>query len=309
MPTAFRPVLWTDKLVKEVLGSDLRQIPGSDEPWQAIGVSRRPDIIEPGELYIAVGKREDRLHARVPEMFRRGAVAAIVAAPIPSVQSWSPVYRVSQSLTAGEYARQRAQAKVIGVTGSVGKTSVKDVLLHILSHCETAFANYQNANDSWGIPESLSNLPPGVRYAAFELGMGAPGSIAPKSEQVRPHVALITAIASAHLGHHGSMASIAETKADIVGEEEEEASRLREQYPARRTARPLRTSHGLCRGYPRWTWPAARAGHTLSIPTRLRMADRPRGRVRLREFIPPRQCSRRDVRALALALDRRRPLE
>ena len=221
VPTAYKPVLWTRELVMQVLGRDLQPVSGEDQPWQATGVNRRPSIIEAGDLYIASAEKgEDKLRQQVPQMFRQGAVAAIVAGPTPAVQGWSPLYRVADSKAAmsklGAYARARTKATVVGVTGSVGKTGVKDALLHVLSQSRPTFANYRNANCGWGLPETLSNLPADVGYAIFEMGMLGPGSVGPKSERVEPHVALITALAPAHMGYHGSMDSIAETKAEIV---------------------------------------------------------------------------------------------
>lgn len=214
-------MLWTHELLLEVLGKDAKQVSGKGRSWQASGVCRRPDILEPGELYIASQEKgEERLRERVPEMFRKGAVAAISAGATPPVQGWCPVYRVPDARLAmarmGEYARKRTEAKIVGVTGSVGKTGVKDALHHVLAQLAPTMSNYRNANCGWGLPESLSNLPEHVTYGIFEMGMLSPGSIAPKSRQVRPHVGLITALAPAHIGFHESMDSIAQTKADIV---------------------------------------------------------------------------------------------
>jgi UDP-N-acetylmuramoyl-tripeptide--D-alanyl-D-alanine ligase len=112
-------------------------------------------------------------------------------------------------------ARARTNAKVIGVTGSVGKTGTKEALRLALSKDGATHASIASYNNHWGVPLSLSRCPAGVRYAIFEMGMNHEGEIEPLSRLVRPDVAIITTIAPVHLEYLGSLAKIADAKAEI----------------------------------------------------------------------------------------------
>ena len=112
-------------------------------------------------------------------------------------------------------ARARTQAKVIGVTGSVGKTGTKEALRLALSKDGETHASVASYNNHWGVPLSLARCPASARYAVFEMGMNHEGEIEPLSRLVRPHVAIITTIAPVHLEFLGSLTKIADAKAEI----------------------------------------------------------------------------------------------
>ena len=112
-------------------------------------------------------------------------------------------------------ARARTQAKVIGVTGSVGKTGTKEALRLALSKDGETHASVASYNNHWGVPLSLARCPASARYAVLEMGMNHAGEIEPLSRLVRPHVAIITTIAPVHLEFFGSLAKIADAKAEI----------------------------------------------------------------------------------------------
>ncbi|MGD0025273.1 MAG: UDP-N-acetylmuramoylalanyl-D-glutamyl-2,6-diaminopimelate--D-alanyl-D-alanine ligase, partial [Xanthobacteraceae bacterium] len=109
----------------------------------------------------------------------------------------------------------RTQAKVIGVTGSVGKTGTKEALRLALSKDGETHASVASYNNHWGVPLSLARCPASARYAVLEMGMNHAGEIEPLSRQARPHVALITTIAPVHLEFFGSLTKIADAKAEI----------------------------------------------------------------------------------------------
>jgi UDP-N-acetylmuramoyl-tripeptide--D-alanyl-D-alanine ligase len=113
-------------------------------------------------------------------------------------------------------ARLRISAKIIGVTGSVGKTSVKDALSHVLSTRAITHATEANANDGWGVLDTLMNMPLDAGYAVMELGMLGVGSIKIKSERIKPDVGIITNIHDAHVAYHGDESSIARTKSGLI---------------------------------------------------------------------------------------------
>ena len=112
--------------------------------------------------------------------------------------------------------RARARtAKIIAVTGSAGKTSTKEALRHALSSVGKVHASDKSFNNHWGVPLTLARMPADADYAIFEIGMNHAGEIRPLVKMVRPHVALITLIAAAHLGHFRNLDEIATAKAEI----------------------------------------------------------------------------------------------
>jgi UDP-N-acetylmuramoyl-tripeptide--D-alanyl-D-alanine ligase len=112
-------------------------------------------------------------------------------------------------------ARARSQARIVGVTGSVGKTSTKEALALTLGKDGATHASAASYNNHWGVPLSLARCPQSVRYAVFEMGMNHAGEIEPLTRLVRPHVAIITTIAPVHLEFLGSIEAIADAKAEI----------------------------------------------------------------------------------------------
>jgi UDP-N-acetylmuramoyl-tripeptide--D-alanyl-D-alanine ligase len=112
-------------------------------------------------------------------------------------------------------ARARSQAKVIGVTGSVGKTGTKEALRLALSPSGETHASVASYNNHWGVPLSLSRCPASARFAVFELGMNHAGEIEPLSRLVQPDIAIVTTIAPVHLEYLGSIEAIADAKAEI----------------------------------------------------------------------------------------------
>ena len=129
-------------------------------------------------------------------------------------------------------ARARTKAKVIGVTGSVGKTSTKEALRLALSKDGETHASAASYNNHWGVPLSLARCPASARYAVLEMGMNHAGEIEPLSRLARPYVAIITAIAPVHLEFFGSLAKIADAKAEIfLGLEPDGAAVLNRDGP------------------------------------------------------------------------------
>jgi UDP-N-acetylmuramoyl-tripeptide--D-alanyl-D-alanine ligase len=112
-------------------------------------------------------------------------------------------------------ARARLHAKVIGVTGSVGKTGTKEALRLALSADGETHASAASYNNHWGVPLSLARCPASAQYAVFEIGMNHAGEITPLTKLVRPHVAIVTAIESVHLEYFGTLEKIADAKAEI----------------------------------------------------------------------------------------------
>lgn len=187
------------------------------EDFQATGISIDTRTIKPGDIFIAITGDMHDGHRFVKVAEEKGASAVIVSRPIEILSC--PVITVDDTLNAmkilGRSARLRSNAQVIAITGSVGKTSTKEILRQALAPFGKVAWAEASYNNHWGVPLTLSRLPVDVDFAIFEIGMNNIGEIAPLSEMVRPNIAIITAIAPAHIGNMGSIQTIAEEKSDV----------------------------------------------------------------------------------------------
>lgn len=170
--------------------------------------------LQKGDLFVALKDQRDG-HDFVEAAFKAGAAGALVARPMPG----GPVVQVEDVLDAltqlGIAARVRCGAHRTAVTGSAGKTSVKEMLARIYRAFGPAHWNVKSFNNHWGVPLTLARMPEETERAVFEIGMNTPGEIAPRSHMVRPHAGIITCIAAAHLEGLGSVEGIAEEKSNI----------------------------------------------------------------------------------------------
>jgi UDP-N-acetylmuramoyl-tripeptide--D-alanyl-D-alanine ligase len=185
--------------------------------FQAAGVEMDSRDVKPGDVFVALQGEAMDGHRFIPQAFEKGAVAAIVDRPVdyPHVL----VKDTTEALHAlAHFARDRAvEAVRIGITGSVGKTGMKEAIFACLDRASrgAAHRSVRSYNNHVGVPLSLSRLPARAKYGVFEMGMNHAGEIAPLSAHVRPHVALITTIAPAHIENLGSLEAIADEKAQI----------------------------------------------------------------------------------------------
>ena len=186
--------------------------------WQANGVSIDTRTLQPGDLFVAL-KAERDAHDFVAQALDKGAAAAIVTHLPDGVDDDAPLLIVPDVLSAlealGRAARDRTDARVVAVTGSVGKTSTKEMLRDVLSAQGRTHAAEASYNNHWGVPLTLARMPQDTAFAVIEIGMNAPGEIAPLSQMARPHVAMITTVAAAHLEAFESIDGIAVEKASI----------------------------------------------------------------------------------------------
>ena len=188
-------------------------------PRSVAGLSIDSRTIVPGEAFFAIVDRRDG-HDFVAAALAAGAGLAVVAVDRRAQFSSDAPLLVVPDVLAGlrdlaAAARSRTHAKIIAVTGSVGKTSTKEALRLALSSDGKTHASIASYNNHWGVPLSLARCPQIARYAVLEMGMNHAGEIAPLSRLARPHVAVITAIAPVHLEFFGSLDKIADAKAEI----------------------------------------------------------------------------------------------
>ncbi len=206
-------ILWTDKTAAEAT-----QGKAQGGAWEAMRVDIDSRRMRRGDLFIALkGDRFDG-HDYVAKAFENGAVAAVVS-HVPDGAEGKPLILVPDTQQAlenlGRFARARSRAKIVGVTGSVGKTGAKEMLrLALSAHGET-YASSGNFNNHIGAPLNLANLAPAMPFAVFEMGMNHAGEIARLTRLVRPHVAAITGVEAVHIEFFDSLEEIALAKAEI----------------------------------------------------------------------------------------------
>ncbi len=186
--------------------------------WQVNGVSIDTRTLQPGDLFVALKAARDG-HDFVAQALEKGAGAALVSRVPDGLPEGAPLLIVEDVQTAleglGQAARARTAARVVGVTGSVGKTSTKEMLASILESQGNTHASVASYNNHWGVPLTLARMPADAEFAVIEIGMNHPGEIAPLARQAQPHVALVTTVAAVHLEAFDSVAGIAHEKAAI----------------------------------------------------------------------------------------------
>ncbi|UCI09869.1 UDP-N-acetylmuramoylalanyl-D-glutamyl-2,6-diaminopimelate--D-alanyl-D-alanine ligase [Mesorhizobium sp. B1-1-8] len=210
-------LLWTpEALVDAMEGRPIGSLP---EGISGISIDSRS--LEPGDAFFAIKGETMDGHDFATAAVKAGAAVLVVAeGKLPSLgRLTAPMIVVQDVLAAleklGVAARARSKARILAVTGSVGKTTTKEALRHVLSAVGKVHASALSFNNHWGVPVTLARMPQDCDYAVFEIGMNHPGEIRPLAKMVRPHVAIVTLIAAAHLGFFKSLDEIAKAKAEI----------------------------------------------------------------------------------------------
>ena len=209
--------LWTvDDLLAATRGRPLGSL-----PHEISGISIDSRSLKPGDAFFAIkGDRVDGHDFASAAMAAGAGLLVVAEEKLPALGRLAmPMIVVSDVLAAlaavGVAARARCKAKVIAVTGSAGKTTTKEALRLALSPSGKVHASDRSYNNHWGVPLSLARLPADADYAVFEIGMNHAGEIRPLVKMVRPHIAMVTLIAAAHLGHFKNLNEIADAKAEI----------------------------------------------------------------------------------------------
>ena len=188
--------LWTAAEAAAATGGAVRG------DWAATGLSIDTRSLDPGDLFIALADRRDG-HDFVADALARGAAAALVSRIPDGVSMDAPLLLAPDVQAAledlGRAARARLKGRVIAVTGSVGKTSTKEMLRAALAPICRVHAAEKSFNNHWGVPLTLARCPADADVAVIEIGMNHPGEIAPLAAIARPDVAMVTTVAPAHL--------------------------------------------------------------------------------------------------------------
>lgn len=204
--------LWTSGEIAAATGGT------ESAAFEVSGVTFDSREVEPGHLFVAMPGTVHDGHDFVARAFAKGAAGALVSRPVEGPHIL--IDDVPAALEAlGRAARARCDATVIGVTGSVGKTGTKEAIFAALDRTAPGrvHRSVKSYNNHTGVPLSLARMPRDTRFAVFEMGMNNAGEIAVLTAMVRPHVALINAIAPAHIENLGSLQAIADAKAEIFG--------------------------------------------------------------------------------------------
>jgi UDP-N-acetylmuramoyl-tripeptide--D-alanyl-D-alanine ligase len=184
------------------------------------GISIDSRTVAAGDIFVAIKGDSNDGHDYVAKALQAGAGVAIVSRTTPEMEAAGPLLVVKddplRALEAmGRRARARSSAGIIAVTGSVGKTSTKEMLRVALSASGETHASAASFNNHWGVPLTLARFSRKSAFGVFEIGMNHGGEITPLVGMVRPQVAIITTIAASHLGHFKSLDEIADAKAEI----------------------------------------------------------------------------------------------
>src|SRR5688500_6307651 len=202
--------LWTSAEIAEATGGT------ASADFSVTGVAFDSREIGPGDLFIALKGETTDGHRFVDKAVTAGAAGVIVSEPVDAPHVLVP--DTTEALNdLGIASRSRTSARVIGVTGSVGKTTTKEALFAALDRGEPGrvHRSVQSYNNHTGVPLSLARMPRDARFGVLEMGMNHSGELRALTAMVRPHVAIVTAIASAHREFFASDEAIADTKGEI----------------------------------------------------------------------------------------------
>ncbi len=208
---------WTiGEMVKAVRGKCAAR---PNTPVSGISIDSRS--LAPDEAFLALRGANRDGHAFVAAALAQGASCAIVEQGYQGPRGEVRLLRVADALAAlndlGAAARGRAaDAVVIAVTGSVGKTGTKEALKLALAPSGPVHVSSKSYNNHWGVPLSLTNMRETTRFGVFEAGMNHAGELSDLTKLIRPHIAIITTVAPVHLGFFRSVEAIADAKAEIL---------------------------------------------------------------------------------------------
>jgi UDP-N-acetylmuramoyl-tripeptide--D-alanyl-D-alanine ligase len=201
--------------------AELSQALGTSAGFAASGISIDSRTLLPGDLFVALLGEAGDGHDHVAAALARGAAGALVHRVPEGLAGNARLLIVADTLDGlhalGRFARARFTGRVAAVTGSVGKTTTKEMLRAVLGAAGPTHAAVASYNNHWGVPLTLARMPADAAFAVIEIGMNHAGEILPLARLARPHVAVVTAIERAHVGHLGSIEAIADEKFSVAG--------------------------------------------------------------------------------------------
>ena len=203
--------LWNSKIINKIINKKLN--------YNFHGVSINSKEVKKNNLFIAIKGPKNNGHDYLPEAITNGAKFCLVSKKIKSIDKKKLIIFNNTKTFLNKIAsvkRSSSCAKIIAITGSSGKTTLKEMLGSLLNTYEDTFYSPKSYNNHYGVPLSLANLEKNHKYGVFEIGMSNPGEINTLSKIVRPNIAVITNVAAAHIENFKSIEEIAKTKAEII---------------------------------------------------------------------------------------------
>ena len=183
------------------------------------GVSINTKNIKKNNLFFAIKGKNTDGHNYVKEAIKRGAVKSIVSKKLKKIPT-NKIIKVKNTLLSlknlAKVTRENSAAQIIGITGSVGKTTLKNLISFALKNYGKVYHSPRSYNNKFGVSLSLSNLRRDIDYGVFEIGMDKKGEINNLSSMVRPEIAIITNISGAHFKNFNTLKDIAKAKAEII---------------------------------------------------------------------------------------------
>jgi len=206
--------LWAPLEIADATGASFHGMPAD-----VTGLSIDTRTLKPGDLFVALKDVRDG-HEFVPAALAAGAAGALVARDkLAGLEGCKPLHVVDAVLPAleqlGLAARARMAGKVLAVTGSVGKTSTKEMLRVVFERQGRTHASVASYNNHWGVPLTLARMPADTDFGIFEIGMNHAFEILPLSAMVRPHAAIVTTVEPVHLAQFAGIEAIADAKGEI----------------------------------------------------------------------------------------------
>ncbi|MEB3225729.1 MAG: UDP-N-acetylmuramoyl-tripeptide--D-alanyl-D-alanine ligase [Synechococcus sp.] len=200
-----------------ILGENLRRSPQAIPTVTLSGISTDTRDLQPGNLFVALMGEKFDGHDYIAQAQQSGAIALITSRPMATdLPQWvvADTLRAYQDL--GAWWRQQVNIPVIGITGSVGKTSTKELIAGVLSTQGNVLKTEANFNNEIGVPKTLLKLTPDHDFAVIEMAMRGPGEIARLAEIAQPTIGIITNVGTAHIGRLGSREAIAKAKCELL---------------------------------------------------------------------------------------------
>ena len=207
-----KAVLWTAQDAQTATGGT------TSGDWTVSGISIDSRKVTRGDLFIALKGPNFDGHTFAQAALDAGA-SAVMVDDATGITATDKILLVDDTMAAlnrlGDAGRARSNAKIVAITGSVGKTGTKEALKYVLSQQGKTHASPASFNNHWGVPISLATLPVDAQYGVLEIGMNHPGEISPLVKMVKPSVAMITTVVGAHTEYFKDEAEIAMAKAEI----------------------------------------------------------------------------------------------
>ena len=200
--------LWTSADIAKATGGK------ASGDFTVSGLSIDTRTIEAGDLFVPLKDVRDG-HDFIPMAMEKGA-----GGTLSEIAVEGRAVIVKDSLQAlrdlGKEGVERSQALRIAVTGSVGKTSVKEALAHMFAAFGNTHKSLKSYNNHWGVPLTMARMPQETEFGVFEMGMNHAGELSDLSNLLRPDIALITTVAAVHLAHFENVEAIADAKAEVI---------------------------------------------------------------------------------------------